>query len=589
MIASTSSTLTAPQIVVGGGTAGLAVASRLSQSLPNDCILVIEAGPADQDDPGINIPGRKGSTFGTSLDWNFTTTPQPALNGRSIPSTRGKVLGGSSALNLMTWDRGSIPDYDAWQALGNDGWNWKSFIAAMMKVENFQNTPQDRRDYGTRGVGHGGPIQTLINRYVFAPQSGFIPALESLGIRKNLNSLDGHPLGVMRQPSNIRASNYTRSYSPTYLWLAGPNVQVMVNTTVSKITLQGSNGSTVATGVEVNNGTNTISATKEVILSAGSFQSPQLLELSGIGQKGVLAAAGIQSKINLPGVGENLQDHIRVQSSYILKDRYTSFDELRTNATYAAQQLASYEADKPSAYDYTGSVYAYMTWPQALGNDSKLVALAKQSADRSNPVDRRKLSYLTDASFCEEVPQLESFFSDGYSGALPAPVAGTPLYDAHFFTIFSAVMHPFARGHVHINASDPHGKPVIDPRYASNPYDLQAIIEAAKYNRRIASQPSLRHTWTAEYDPGLNVTTDAGWEEFVKSSTLSIYHPLGTCAMLPQNEGGVVDPNLVVYGTENLRIVDASVIPIQPSAHIQTMVYGIAERAADIISQKYTG
>lgn len=331
----------------------MALASRLSQGLPNDCILVIEAGPSAPDEPEINIPGRKGSTFGTKYDWNFTTIPQPDLDNRTIPSTRGKVLGGSSALNLMTWDRGSIPDYDAWEVLGNKGWNWKSFIAAMLRVENFQNTKQDRTLYGSKGVGHGGPIQTLINRFIFSPQEGFIPALESLGVAQNLNSLDGHPLGVMYQPSNIREVNYTRSYSPTFLWLAGPNLQVMVNTTVSKVVLEKSNSSVLATGVEVNG--SIIKANKEVILSAGTFQSPQLLELSGIGQQSVLSEAGIDTILNCHGVGENLQDHIRIQSSYILKDNYSSFDELRTNTTYAAQQLALYDADKRSAYDYTGS------------------------------------------------------------------------------------------------------------------------------------------------------------------------------------------------------------------------------------------
>ena len=321
---------------------------------------MLEAGPSALDEPEIYIPGRKGSTFGTKYDWNFTTVPQPALDDRAIPSTRGRVLGGSSALNLMTWDRGSIPDYDAWEALGNSGWNWKSFFAAMLKVENFQDTTQDRTLYGSKGVGHGGPIQTLINRYIFSPQEGFIPALESLGVQQNLNSLDGHPLGTMYQPSNIRRSNYTRSYSPTYLWLAGPNLQVIVNKTVSKINLRKSKGSVIATGVEVN-GFN-IKARKEVILSTGTFQSPQLLELSGIGQKSVLSGAGINTTLELDGVGENLQDHIRIQSSYILKDNYTSFDELRTNTTYAAQQLALWEARKKSAYDYTGSGYAFMTW-----------------------------------------------------------------------------------------------------------------------------------------------------------------------------------------------------------------------------------
>ena len=345
----------------------------------------------------------------------------------------------------------------------------------------------------------------------------------------------------------------------------------MVNTTVSKVTLEKkANGKLAACGVEIDG--MMFAARKEVILSAGTFQSPQLLELSGIGQKSILSAAGVDTVLELPGVGENLQDHIRIQSSYILKDNYSSFDELRTNATYAAEQFALWEAGKRSAYDYTGSGYAYQTWSQALGNDSRIVDLAKRSAQRGNVVDQRKLAYLTDSEYDQKVPQLESFFSDGYSGAAPAPNASSPIYEKHFFTVFSVVMHPFARGSVHINASDPAGQPVVDPKYANNPYDMQAIVEAAKYNRRIAETSSLRDSWTAEYDPGLNVTGEEGWKHFAKQNTLSIYHPLGTCAMLPNHHGGVVSPELIVYGTSNLRIVDASVIPIQPSGHLQTMV-----------------
>lgn len=570
-------------IVVGGGTAGLALATRLSHGLPNDCIVVIEAGPSAPGEPRINIPGRKGSTLGTSYDWNFTTVPQPELLNRLVSQNRGKVLGGSSALNLMTWDRGAVADYDAWEAFGNTGWNWKNFIAAMLKVENFVKT--DNR-YGSAGVGKGGPIQTLINRIIPEQQRGFIPALNSLGIPENRESLGGNPIGVMYQPSNIRQANYTRSYSPQYLWLAGPNVQVLESTTVATINLSNGNKKK-ATGVSLASG-KTIKAKKEVILAAGAFQSPQLLELSGIGQPDVLSAAGIQMQVNLPGVGENLQDHIRIQNSYKLKEQYTSFDELRTNATYAAEQLALYEANKVSEYDYTGSGYTYMTWKQALGTDSALVALAKQSAERDSVVDQRKLAYYTNPSLANKVPELEVIFSDGYTGVRGPPPVGAADYDSHFFTLIAVVMHPFSRGSTHINASTPAGKPIINPNYLSKPYDLRAIVEATKYARRIAQTDALKGFWTEEYEPGLAaVNTDAEWEEFARNTTLSIYHPLGTCAMLPKARGGVVDADLKVYGVEGLRVVDSSVIPVQPSAHLQTMVYGIAELAAGRIVGEY--
>jgi len=219
---------------VGGGTAGLALASELSNALPSNCILVIEAGPAALDDPLINVPGRKGSTLGGHYDWNFTTVAQPGFGGRVLTINRGKVLGGSSALNLMTWDRGAVADYDAWEQLGNPGWNFDNFITAMEAIETFKPDPR----YGSAGVGHSGPIQTLINRVIPPQQLGFIPALESFGVPNNNESLSGDNIGVMYQPSNIRASNYTRSYSPTFLWTAGTNLHVMVNTTDPRSTLQ---------------------------------------------------------------------------------------------------------------------------------------------------------------------------------------------------------------------------------------------------------------------------------------------------------------------------------------------------------------
>jgi choline dehydrogenase-like flavoprotein len=543
--------------------------------------LVIEAGPAAWDEEKINIPGRKGSTLGGPYDWNFTTVAQPDAAGRKFNVNRGKVLGGSSALNLMTWDRGAKADYDAWEQLGNEGWNWENFIAAMETVETFK--PDPRYDGG--GVGYEGPIHTTINRIIPPHQGGFIPALEGLGVPENKESLNGDPLGVMTQPSNVRASNYTRSYSPTYLSIAGPNLHVRTNTTVSKLSICEGDDGLVADGVYI--GDELIMATQEVILSAGSIQSPQLLELSGIGQEEVITAAGIEHIHSLPGVGENLQDHLRIQTSYYLKDQYTSFDDVRVNTTLAAEQLSLWRSNEVSLYDYTGSGYTYMTWDQALGSNgsARMAALARESADLTNPVDAKKLEYLT-TSLNASVPELEVIFSDGYTGVRGVPAVAN--HTTRFFSLIAVVQHPFSRGSIHINATSPDGKPVIDPNYLSKPYDLQAAKEAAKYNRRIAQTPELRKFWVAEYEPGLDVVqTDEQWLSYARNNTLSIYHPMGTCHMGPLEHGGVVDKDLKVHGVAGLRIVDASVIPIQPSAHIQTMVYGIAEIAAKKIAGEY--
>lgn len=506
---------------------------------------------------------------------------QPDAEGRTFNINRGKVLGGSSALNLMTWDRGAKADYDAWEELGNEGWNWENFIAAMEAAETFK--PDPRYDGG--GVGYEGPIHSTINRIIPPHQEGFIPALESLGVPENKESLNGDPLGVMTQPSNIRASNYTRSYSPSYLSIAGSNLHVRTNTTVSRVSTCSNNSSLIADGVYI--GEEYIQASQEVILSAGSVQSPQLLELSGIGQQEVITAAGIEHVHSLPGVGENLQDHLRIQTSYYLKDQYASFDDLRVNTTLAAEQLGLWRSNEESLYDYTGSGYTYMTWEQALDAEgaAAMTAFARESADTSNPIDAKKLEYLT-TSRNASVPELEVIFSDGYTGVRGVPAVAN--HSTRFFSLIAVVQHPFARGSIHLNASAPAGKPVIDPNYLSNSYDLNAAKEAAKYNRRIAQTPALCKFWDAEYEPGLEaVQTEDEWLQFARETTLSIFHPMGTCHMGALEDGGVIDSDLKVHGVHGLRIVDASIIPVQPSAHIQTMVYGIAEIAAQKIAAEY--
>ncbi|KAF5637820.1 choline dehydrogenase mitochondrial [Fusarium sp. NRRL 52700] len=567
-------------IVVGGGTAGVAVAARLSEGLPYANILLIEAGPAVDNEPKINIPGMKGTTLGTKYDWNFTTVPQTGANNRVWSINRGKVLGGSSALNLMTYDRAAAAEYDAWEALGNPGWNWKTMIKAMMKSETF--TGKNTVTYGSKGVGDSGPVKAVVNRIIPKHQESWIPTLNKLGVPKNLESLGGDPLGVMYQPSSIDPSNYNRSYSANaYTEISGSNLEILADTIVAKINVSGpaAKKKSIATGVTLQDGTY-VKARREVILSAGSIQSPGLLEQSGIGSKSVLSAAGIKQIIDLPGVGENLQDHLRVMTSYQLKPEFLSFDALRSNATFAAEQLALWNAGKRSLYDYTGSAYTFSTWKQALGNDAKLVSLAKDAAGKdASKVDKKKLDFLKDSS----VPQVEVIFSDGYTGVKGYPAATSPLFGKGFVTLIGVVMHPLSRGSVHINPSDPAGKPTINPNYLSNSHDIEAVFQTVKYNRKIANTEPMRSVWDDEYEPGLDVKTDEQIKDYVLRTTLSIFHPSGTCAMLPKADGGVVDAKLKVYGTENLRVVDASVIPLLISAHIQTAVYGIAEIAAELI------
>ena len=518
-------------------------------------------------------------------DWNISSDPLEQLNGRQIAQARGKVLGGTSALNLLIWDRANEAEYDGWAEVGNPDWGWATMQAAMEKAENFSS--YDRPDYTGTEYGTEGPINAVVNKFMPEHQDTWLPTFDNLNIVRNTDWLGGDNLGSAFHSSTIDPSNYTRSYSAVeYLPRGGPNLKWITNAEVAKVNMEKKKGKYYATGVTLLNG-HVITAEKEVIVSGGTLKSPPILEQSGIGNKKILKAAGVKWLIDLPGVGENLQDHQRLQLSYQLKDEYNSFDRLKYDQEYAAEQRALYDQNELSAYDYAASAYSYQNWSSVLGaeKEQELIATAQRVAGEMNSVvDNKKLAWLSNPS----VAEAEFLLSDGYSGNKGYPKQGEPLYGKGFTTLFAALMHPLARGSVHINTTDAAAKPVYDPAFVSNEYDMQAMVELAKYLRKIATTEPFASIWVDEYEPGLQVDTDAEWEDFVHNNVNTFYHPVGTCAMLPKKDGGVVDSNLMVYGTENLRVVDASVIPILVSAHPQTGIYGVAERAAEIISGSWS-
>lgn len=363
------------------------------------------------------------------------------------------------------------------------------------------------------------------------------------------------------------------------------NVRTVTGVEVAKVNLGEEDGDYMATGVTLINVT-VIMARREVIISAGTLKSPPLLEQSGIGNE----KAGVKVLIELAGVGENLQDHTRIQAAYQLIDNYTSFDRLKYDAEYAAEQRKLYDANQLSAYDYAASAYSYRNWNSILGQDkeAELVEIAKcVAAEYNSVVDNKKLQWLTDLNLSATVPEAEFLLSDGYSGLKGYAKPGDPLNGKGFTTIFAALMHPLTRGYVHINSSDPTAEPVYNLAFASNEYNLKALVELSKYIRRIATTAPFSSIRVDKYEPGLEVDTDEEWENFVKNNVNTFYYPVGTCAMLPRKDSGVVDSELKVYGTRNLRVVDASVIPVLVSAHPQTGIYGIAELAAMLISESW--
>ncbi|KAL2872936.1 hypothetical protein SGCOL_011929 [Colletotrichum sp. CLE4] len=556
-------------IIVGGGTAGSALATRLSLGLPDAQILLLEAGPSALDELRINVPGLRGSILGTEYDWNFTSVDQSALGGRQIPVNRGKVLGGSSAMNYLCYDRAAAAEYEAWGEMGSEGWSWDVMIEAMTKSENFTGSDKDPR-------GRSGPIRNTYNRVVYDVLNTWQPAGTELGLPINEEgNMHGNPIGIMFQGTNIENTDYSRSYSAnSYLPLAGSNLEVKTNAQVVKVNLNKTcDDDYAATGVTLADGT-VFNAAKEVILSAGSIQSPGLLELSGIGQAAVIEAAGVDPLIDLPGVGENYQDHIRTSNVYRLKDEFDSFDALifDSNGANATAELQKWIDGEVSLYDYTTAAYGFLHWGQIDSQaQAEIIALAEaEFGNSTNPIDKKKLEFLRDDS----VPDYELIFDANYVGAAGYPGSGK------FITIFSTVMHALSRGNVHIDPANPTGKPIIDLKFLSNEHDIKAAVEGAKFARKIAETGPLKAVWDVETEPGPDVLTDDHFREFAVKTVTSFYHPVGTCSLLPKAEGGVVDADLRVYGTQNLRVVDNSIVPIIVSGHIQTAAYGVAEVAA---------
>ncbi|KAK4682386.1 hypothetical protein QC764_115920 [Podospora pseudoanserina] len=569
-------------VIVGGGTAGLALATRLSLGLPNAKIVVVEAGPSGLHEDGINVPGLKGSTIGGKYDWYFPTVPQKALNNRVVFNPRGKVLGGSSALNLLTWDRPAAREIEKWKELGNPGWGWKEMEAAMEKAETFVGGPP--------GSGTRGPIYALYNRQQAPFLNAVAPAVSSLhGIPLNSDSIQGNPIGIGYQPTNVNPTSYNRSYSANeYLPKAKSNLVVLTETRVAKVNLKKSGKLQRATGVTLTDGT-VITARKEVILSAGSIQSPNLLELSGIGGSDILKAAKIKQLIDLPGVGENYQEHLLVSISYQVRDDFITGDRVNYNSTYREEQWNRRLNNLSSWFDDARFSILFANWRQIIGgSDNAQVALARSVLAGSKDVGHKwKLEQLSDP----KIPQIEMIFTSRYFGNKGYPPVGSPLNGKGFMAIIVGLMHPLATGSVHIDpANATLGSPIIDPKFLNNEYDIQGLIHALKFARKIFQTEPLKSVVVSEYEPGLDVVkTDAEWRAYLLRNMGIIFHPMCTAAMLPKKDGGVVDPKLVVYGTENLRVVDASVIPVQISAHPQTVVYGIAEKAAEIIIKEGKG
>ncbi|KAI0744114.1 GMC oxidoreductase [Daedaleopsis nitida] len=580
-------------LVVGGGTAGLVVAARLTED-PAVTVGVIEAGEWSPSVDGINIPGMAGSTFmNPQFDWAFMSVPQEHANNRSIYQPRGKGVGGSSIINLLGINRASAREYDAIEALGNPGWNWKEFLKYIKKSETTLPIPTIvGPEYklvqpDPQWHGDSGPLVKSYSTHFSALHVPFTDALEALGVPRNPEPNDGQILGTVTTYCTVDARTATRTYSGSAYYAPNANrknLVVLTNSTVSRILFRHDTRPLVATGVEFLNGGKkyTAQARKEVLLCAGVYQSPQILELSaGIGNKDILRKYGIETLVELPGVGENLQDHPYVYTIHEIDPACETADIAR-EPELAAKQAELYKLQQGYLTSALAVLYSFLP-TKAFATEDQLQQWkekANQAVREASPGLQKQLKTQLEWFFDPSSPEGELIPFPGFflgSGLQPIP-------KTRYSSMVCAVNHPLSRGTVHIASADPTAPPAIDHKFFSNPLDLEILLAIVRFNLKLYETSPIRELVTKQIAPSPEVArSDEALVEYIKNGCGTVYHPVGTASMLPREDGGVVDPELRVYGTANLRVIDASILPMELAAHIQATVYAVAEKAADII------
>ena len=519
-------------LLIGAGSAGCVLANRLSAD-PARRVLLLEAGGQDR---GLMIrmpAGIAQLVFSKGLNWDYYTEPEPALDGRRLWWPRGRVLGGSSSINAMCYIRGQREDYDGWAAGGCEGWSYEQVLPLFRRAE-------DQARGASEYHGVGGPLAVSDLRYTNPLSRVFIDAACAVGMPPNEDFNGAIQAGAgwyqVTQRAGQRCSAATGYLRPA---LARRNLTVRTGALVTRLLVEGGRVS----GAEfVSGGAVTRVGAGAVTLCAGAIGSPQLLMLSGIGPARDLEPLGIRARLDLPGVGANLQDHL--------------------------DYCTLYQCRRPVTYDFTALQSAWVGLRYLLthgGPGSSNIAEAGGFVCTPRARDGR--------------PDVQLHF-------VPAQLDdhGRNRLPGHGFTLHACALRPVSRGRIRLQSADPMAKPRIEPGYLSAAEDLATLLEAVYLSRRIIAAAPFDPYRGAELFPGEQARSDASLGAAIRAKAESIYHPAGTCRM-GRGPDAVVDPQLRVHGIGGLHVVDASVMPTLTSGNTNAPTIMIAEQAADLLAR----
>jgi 4-pyridoxate dehydrogenase len=526
-------------VIVGAGSAGCVLAYRLTADRTIR-VLLLEAGGRDAH-PLIHIPIGLGRIWEHRMfDWGYDTEPEPRLDDRRIEAMRGKVLGGSSSINVMAYVRGHRGDYDRWAQKGCPGWSYADTLPYFKRCETWEKGENAWR-------GGGGPLSVIDSRnrdplfdaWLDAAREADWPFTEDY----NGNEQEGFGRAQWTIQNGRRCSAAVAFLRPA---MRRPNLTVETKALATRVILEGAR----ATGVEYakSGRLHRVAAAREVLLAGGVFNTPQLLMLSGIGDAAHLREVGIETRVSLPGVGQNLQDHLSVDVHHARLGRGPFHAEMRLDRTTVNMARA----------------YLFGTGPGTV-LPSRLHAFLKT---------RRDLA----------VPDIQFLFRGAPARAHPWFPGLTPPYEDSF-GLRPVMLHPESRGTVRLRSADPSAPVRIMQNFLATEHDVRTIREGVKLGRDIAGRKALDRFRGRETAPGPDCRTDAEIDAFVRRTAITAHHPCATCAM-GSDDAAVLDPALRVRGVEGLRVADASAMPDLVSGNINACVLMIAERASDLVLDK---